>query len=701
MAKKKKNKPAEIEAAENAPDDGIVERSLDPAPEPLSASGERDYVWLGCSAVIVAISAFLRFFMLGLKPFHHDEGVNGFFLTTLFKDGIYKYQPDNYHGPTLYYISLTFAKLFGLETIPVRVSMAIFGVLMVILVLFLKNYIGKVGTLVAALFVALSPGMVYISRYFIHEIFFVFLSLAIVLSVLFFIEKRRAGPGAIAWMGVLLFTCLSPFALRIAKLIGGDNDNVLFIARISLFLGAAGLTYYLIQRLLTWDEGRPLYLILASASVALFFATKETAFITIGTMVIACFSVWVWKQIRESGAFQQNWWGILLAVHGLILATALFKSESISDAWKFLNENFFTPNKPAEPFAFYAILFVLVGAVVTWGIFLSDLRKENKTEFAEPVDLTWGNFRRGLGDKSQAIVIAAGIATAFVYVSVLFFSSFFTFAEGISRAFEAYAIWTKTGNKDHTQSGYLGYVKWGIEIEAPILVFSVLGGLIALMKGKHKFAIFTGFWALGLLLAYSIIPYKTPWLMLSFLLPMCIAAGYGLGQMFTSGSDRQKYASVALALIGTVLLSYQTYSLNFVRYDDEDMPYVYAHSRRGMLDLVSEVERYATKSGKGKEATIEIVSPDYWPLTWYFAPYKANFHGSLVDASTAEMIVAKKNDQDAAMIQRYSTHYKYAGVYPLRPGVNLVLLVRKDIADPDDEEINKVTEYKPIFGVTS
>jgi len=701
MAKKKKNKPAEIEAAENAPDDGIVERSLDPAPEPLTASGERDYVWLGCSAVIVAISAFLRFFRLGLKPFHHDEGVNGFFLTTLFKDGIYKYQPDNYHGPTLYYISLAFAKVFGLETIPVRVSMAIFGVLMVILVLYLKNYIGKVGTLVAALFVALSPGMVYISRYFIHEIFFVFLSLAIVLSVLFFIEKRRAGPGAIAWMGVLLFTCLSPFALRIARLIGGDNDNVLFIARISLFLAAAGLTYYLIQRLLTWDEGRPLYLILGSASVALFFATKETAFITIGTMLIACFSVWVWKQIRESRAFQQNWWGILLAVHGIIVATALFKSESLSAAWKFLNDNFFTPNKPAESFTFYLVIFTVIAALVAWGIFLSDLRKENKTEFAEPVDPTWSNFRRGLGDNSQMIVIGAGVATAFIYVSVLFFSSFFTFAEGISRAFEAYAIWTKTGNKDHTQSGYLGYVKWGIEIEAPILVFSVLGGLIALMKGKHKFAIFTGFWALGLLMAYSIIPYKTPWLMLSFLLPMCIAAGYGLGQMFTSGSDRQKYASGALALIGTVLLSYQTYSHNFVRYDDEDMPYVYAHSRRGMLDLVSEVERYAAKSGKGKEATIEIVSPDYWPLTWYFAPYKANFHGSLVDASTAEMIVAKKNDQDAAMIQRYSTHYKYAGVYPLRPGVNLVLLVRKDIADPDDEEINKVTEYKPIFGVTS
>ena len=299
------------------------------------------------------------------------------------------------------------------------------------------------------------------------------------------------------------------------------------------------------------------------------------------------------------------------------------------------------------------------------------------------------------------IVICAAIATSFIYVSVLFFSSFFTYAEGISRAFEAYAIWTKTGNKDHTQSGYLGYVKWGLKIEAPIMILSVLGGLIALMKGKHRVAMFVGFWSLGLLMAYSIIPYKTPWLALSFLLPMCLAAGYGLGQMFTSGSQNQKHASIALAVVGTVLLSYQTYQQNFVRYDDEDMPYVYAHTRRGMLDMVAEIGRYAEKSGKGKDATIEIVSPDYWPLTWDLAPFKANFHGSLVDASTAEMIVAKKTDQDAAMIQKYSLHYKYAGVYPLRPGVNLVLLVRKDIADAKDQEINKITEYKPVPGYTN
>src|SRR5688500_7312636 len=134
-----------------------------------------DISWLISCAVITAVATVLRFIALGTKPFHHDEGVNGWFLTTLFRDGTYKYDPANYHGPTLYYISLAFTKAFGLETFPVRWSVAIWGVFMVVLAFWLRRYIGRTGSLFAALLLGLSPGMVFISRYFIHEIFFVFL----------------------------------------------------------------------------------------------------------------------------------------------------------------------------------------------------------------------------------------------------------------------------------------------------------------------------------------------------------------------------------------------------------------------------------------------------------------------------------------------------------------------------------------------
>jgi predicted membrane-bound mannosyltransferase len=271
----------------------------------------------------------------------------------------------------------------------------------------------------------------------------------------------------------------------------------------------------------------------------------------------------------------------------------------------------------------------------------------------------------------------------------------------VKKAFEAYAIWTKTGNKDHTMHGYSGYLKWGMKVEAPVMILSALGALVALMKGKHRFAMFTALWATGLFTAYSIIPYKTPWLALSYLLPMCIIAGYGINELFASKNIGLKVAAAALAVSASEVLVYQAYELNFVRYDDEEAGYVYAHTRRGFLDMISEIDRYADKSGQGRDATIEIVTPDYWPMTWYMNKYShANFFGSLVDANTSEMIVAKKTDQDAAVIQKYSTHYKFVGVYPLRPGVNLVLLVRKDLADANAQELYKILEYKSIPGYT-
>ncbi len=582
-----------------------------------------DKLWLVACSIITAIAAFLRFYNLELKPLHHDEGVNGFFLTTLFREGVYKYDPQNYHGPDLYYFALAFSKMFGLNTISIRASVAIFGVLTVVLAFYLENYIGRIGSLTAALFLALSPGMVFISRYFIHEILFVFFSFAIVVGVLFFVEKRAAGAAAIASMTFLLLICFLPTALNLANAIGDDNQTLVWIVRLGLLAVEAVLVFLIMRTILAWNGGRAIYLILASASAILLFATKETAFITIGTMLIACVCVWIWRKI-------------------------------------------------------YGAMF----------------GKLDKNEL-EPVELTWANFRAALGDSGDLILLAVACAVVFAYVGILFFSSFFTYAEGISKAFEAYALWTKTGTKEHTQNGMWAYIKWGRKLESPVLIVSLIGTIIALAKSNKRFALFAGFWAFGIFAAYTLIPYKTPWLALSFLLPMCVVAGYGVNELIESRDKIVKLLGALVLLMSVAILGYQTYDLNFVRYDDDKMPYVYAHTKRGFLDLINKIEYYAEKSGKGKDASIEIVSPDYWSMPWYMRDYKnAVFHGQFADVNASEMIVAS-TAQKGELSNRYAAHYKYAGTYPLRPGVDLILLARKDLADADAREIDQTGDIAP------
>jgi uncharacterized protein (TIGR03663 family) len=595
-----------------------------------------DFLWYAGCVLITAVAVVLRFASLTLKPLHHDEGVNGWFLTNLFRDGQYKYDPANYHGPTLYYISLAFAKVFGLETFSIRASVAVWGVLLVILTLFLRRRIGKIGSLFAALFLALSPGMVYISRYFIHEMFFVFLSLAIVVSVVFFIEKRRAGILAIASAALILLVCFLPSTLKLASLLGGDSDTRVWVFRASFFIVQVFLAGLVIRMLLSWDNGRPIYLLLASSCTSLMFATKETAFITLGTMLIACLCVWIWRRMFNVGDSPE----------------------------------------PAD-------------APGTGG--LEQMQTEELTNISDE-DLTWRNFRTALGSGLDLLLIVVSSIVVFIFIAVLFFSSFFTYSEGVKAAIEAYSLWSKTGSKDHTQNGTWAYLKWGMEIEGPIMLLSSLGLLIAFVKARHRFAMFASLWAFGLFAAYSIIPYKTPWLAISFLLPMCIASGYAINEMLAARNVSVKLTGGLLALIAAATLSYQTYDLNFVHYDDEEQAYVYAHTNREFLALMHEVEYYADKSGRGKDAKIEVVSPDYWPMVWYLRDYKqANFHGHIVDVTDAEMIIAKKNDQDADVIKKYSAGYEYVESYALRPGVVLVLLVRKDLAEDGAQELYRMS----------
>ncbi|HYJ91183.1 MAG TPA: hypothetical protein VEV84_07740, partial [Pyrinomonadaceae bacterium] len=221
--------------------------------------------------------------------------------------------------------------------------------------------------------------------------------------------------------------------------------------------------------------------------------------------------------------------------------------------------------------------------------------------------------------------------------------------------------------------------------------------LVAFIKARHRFVMFVGLWAVGLFAAYTLIPYKTPWLDLSFLLPMCIMSGYVIGQFVEGATNQSRFVAFGLGIAAAAVMAYQTYELNFVHYDDNDMPYVYAHTYRDLNGLVSAINHYAEKSGKGHDAQIEIVSPDYWPLVWYLKDYShANFWGHTIDVNCsqpqgcAEMIVAKKDEQDAEIIRKYSSRYEYVGSWGLRPGVELELLVRRDLADSGAEDLYRL-----------
>jgi predicted membrane-bound mannosyltransferase len=215
------------------------------------------------------------------------------------------------------------------------------------------------------------------------------------------------------------------------------------------------------------------------------------------------------------------------------------------------------------------------------------------------------------------------------------------------------------------------------------MILSTLGAIIAVVRGRERFAVFASAWAFGITLAYSLINYKTPWLQLNFVLPLALVGGYAIEIIYRHGARRAQAGvrACALALLACALCVglYQTYELNFVHYDDDRYPYVYAHTQRGYLDLLAKIDELAHRAGTDTDTHINVASPDYWPMPWYLRDYKnVGYLGRL--APTEDALVIINVNQQAEADQILAADYRAIGTYPLRPGVTLVLYARRDIA---------------------
>lgn len=134
-------------------------------------------------ALLIAAAA-LRFHDLPGRVMHTDEAIHGVTVGRLLAGEAFLYDPKDYHGPTLHYSTLPVAWARGqhrfqeLDENTLRGVTAGYGVLLVVMTLLFRKELGEAGAAFAAVLVAVSPMMVFFSRYYIMELpFAVFLTL--------------------------------------------------------------------------------------------------------------------------------------------------------------------------------------------------------------------------------------------------------------------------------------------------------------------------------------------------------------------------------------------------------------------------------------------------------------------------------------------------------------------------------------------
>ena len=577
-------------------------------------------------AAIIIVGAILRLFYLTLVPLHHDEGVNGNFLVTLVREGKYVYDPQNYHGPTLYFFSSLIPWLarffggvqardaYGLTTFNIRLVTALFGIATIWLALMLRKRLGSIGALSAAVLIGISPGAIYLSRYFIHETLFVFFTLGIVV---------------------------------------------------------AALRYY--------DTANSVYMILAAISAGLMVATKETWIINGPVLLIAFATTQLYfvvrKKLGDGNSFAETSppkesSQSSLAANVTLMAFAMFMALTILFVASF-NE-------------YKNSIWIWISVVCLIGATLYFVLQPRRSDAGSNVELQTDSALARFGGAVPLTTVALVAFAVFILVNVLFYSSFFTnYPKGVSDALKTLSLWRqRTHEHEHPWYQYTYWLLWE---EGIIVVLSGLGALIALWRANNQLALFLALWSFGLLAAYSLVGYKTPWISLNFVVPMALTAGYTLQFVY---DKLREYHAWALAPVMAVVIigfcGYQLYQLNFVHYDDDQLPYVYAHTKREMLTMIDRIESIAQKNGTGTDTGVAIVSPDYWPLPWYFRNYKKVGYYQQIVPTNEPVIIGSKAQEDQLKAQ-YSDRYDvinsdtYEGTYPLRPGVDLLLLVRRDV----------------------
>lgn len=130
--------------------------------------------------LIVLFTAVFRAWMLAIKPPHFDEGINGWFVDQMVKNGYYAYDPANYHGPLHFYILFFFKAILGRNLWALRLPTVIVSTLTVWLVTQFDRFIDRRACWLAALAMAVSPAMEFYGRYAIHESEMVFFLILLV-----------------------------------------------------------------------------------------------------------------------------------------------------------------------------------------------------------------------------------------------------------------------------------------------------------------------------------------------------------------------------------------------------------------------------------------------------------------------------------------------------------------------------------------
>ncbi|MFB6153196.1 MAG: flippase activity-associated protein Agl23 [Halodesulfurarchaeum sp.] len=118
---------------------------------------------------ITAVGLLARFFALGFRVFHWDEGRVGYWVLRYMDSGVWEYHAI-LHGPFLFHVNNLLFQLFGPSDFMARFVVALIGGLLPLVAWLFREHLEDVELVVLGAFLALNPVVLYYSRFMRNDV---------------------------------------------------------------------------------------------------------------------------------------------------------------------------------------------------------------------------------------------------------------------------------------------------------------------------------------------------------------------------------------------------------------------------------------------------------------------------------------------------------------------------------------------------
>jgi uncharacterized protein (TIGR03663 family) len=249
-------------------------------------------------------------------------------------------------------------------------------------------------------------------------------------------------------------------------------------------------------------------------------------------------------------------------------------------------------------------------------------------------------------------------------IVIILYTGFFLDDDGLQNMFKSFSPWLNTGgagNGHQKPFGYwfnlMGNYEWAA-------VFGLIFTLRYLWKSSRWLRL-TAIYGFGVWLAYSIIPYKTPWCVIQILWPFFILAGAILTEFF-EGPKLYRGLVVATVIIFSVNAGARSIELNFKKFDDESEPYVYVQTYRQLTEVLKPLFQAVEADPRLRHQPVVVSISSDWPLPWILGDFtKVGYFGGTVPTEPNGILVMTDLFR-RAQIEKILTKKYFIRIFKLR-----------------------------------